>query len=128
MTIKYSRLGFQPRRVGAFSLLLGATLLSVVCPASAKDFLWRVRSPTTTVYLLGSIHQLRDSDYPLPASFDPAFQLAQRAVFEINLDEASFTDVVSYILSKAAYPSGQTIRGALTATTYEKLQNFAVSS
>jgi uncharacterized protein YbaP (TraB family) len=109
-------------------LFLGATVLSVFSPARAKDLLWRVRSPTTTVYLLGSIHLLRASDHPLPASLNSAFGLAQRAVFESDLDEASSPELATYLLSKAAYPSGQTIRGALSATAYRKLRNFASSS
>lgn len=71
MALTCSRLRLQRTRVGALSLLLGAAALGIVCRAGAKDFLWRVRSPTTTVYLLGSVHVLRNRGYPLPASILP---------------------------------------------------------
>lgn len=95
--------------------------------APAKDFLWRVRSPTATVYLLGSVHFLRSSDYPLPASFDSAYNAVQQVVFEADLDELSSPNFISYVLSKGVYPAGQTIQSSLSASTYQKLQSFSVS-
>lgn len=105
----------------AFSL----TFATLTQGALAKDFLWRIKSPTATVYLLGSVHLLRTTDYPLPPSFDAAYNAAQQIVFEADLDEASSANFSSYVISKASYPSGQTIRSSLSAVTYQKLQQFA---
>ncbi|MDA1277717.1 MAG: TraB/GumN family protein [Verrucomicrobia bacterium] len=81
--------------------------------AEAKDFLWRVRSPTATVYLMGSVHLLRGTDYPLPTSFELAYSAAEQVAFEIDFDEASSPSQIEYTSGKAVYPAGQTIRSSL---------------
>ena len=103
-----------------------ACLLSTA-RAEAKDFLWRVRSPTATVYLMGSVHLLRSTDYPLSTSFELAYRAAEQVAFEIDLDEASSPNQIEYLSGKAVYPTGQTIRSSLNVPSYQKLQSFAVS-
>jgi hypothetical protein len=57
-------------------------------PESAdKTFMWRVQNEDTTVYLVGSVHALREDSYPLPAAMEAAFDDAQKLMFEIDLDE-----------------------------------------
>ena len=41
---------------------------------SGKHFLWQVDSPTARVYLLGSIHLLRQDVYPLAPVIEEAFE------------------------------------------------------
>jgi len=52
-----------------------------------KSFMWRVQRGETTVYLLGSIHALREDAYPLPAAFEEAFEEAEVVAFEVDLDD-----------------------------------------
>jgi uncharacterized protein YbaP (TraB family) len=54
---------------------------------SGRTFMWRAERGGTTLYLLGSIHALREDAYPLPAVIDAAFDTAQVVAFEIDLDE-----------------------------------------
>ena len=41
--------------------------------AQDKTFLWRVSSKTTSVYLLGSIHAMKEDSYPLPPAMESAY-------------------------------------------------------
>ncbi|MDR1429132.1 MAG: TraB/GumN family protein, partial [Spirochaetaceae bacterium] len=43
-----------------------------VSGASGQASVWRVSGGGNTVYLAGSIHLLREKDYPLPDVFDAA--------------------------------------------------------
>jgi uncharacterized protein YbaP (TraB family) len=54
---------------------------------SGKTFMWRTDNGGTTLYLLGSIHALREDAYPLPTVIDAAFTQAEVVVFEIDLDD-----------------------------------------
>lgn len=49
-----------------------ASCLSLAQPSSAEDnaFLWTIESPNNTVYLLGSIHLVRATDYRLAQPID----------------------------------------------------------
>lgn len=54
---------------------------------SGKTFMWRAENGGTTLYLLGSIHALREDAYPLPPVIDAAFDEVEVLVFEIDLDD-----------------------------------------
>lgn len=112
----------------AFHLFLLAVFTAA---AQAGDFLWRVRTNDSTVYLMGSIHQLREEDSsspPLPfASFEQAHQESQQVVFEIDIDLADSPAISRYAAYLGIYPPGQTIESALSPTAYQMLRNFAVS-
>jgi len=75
-----------------------STVLLVACGVWAgqqpgtqpeKCFLWSVERGSTTVYLLGSIHVLKEDAYPLPPAIDRAFDDAEVVVFEVDLDDMS---------------------------------------
>ena len=82
---------------GSIGRLFAAALLLVaatsVLPSAASDaaagssFLWRVSSDDRSVYLLGSIHFMKEDAYPLGASIEGAFDRAGVVVFETDVDE-----------------------------------------
>lgn len=49
--------------------------------------LWRVAGETNSVYLLGSIHLLREQDHPLPTVIDEVYSDADVVVMEIDMDD-----------------------------------------
>ena len=61
-------------------ILLGLSgSLAFVQPAlsyNQKSFLWKVQSDRSTVYLLGSIHFLKENVYPLNQTIENAYESA----------------------------------------------------
>jgi uncharacterized protein YbaP (TraB family) len=49
--------------------------------------LWRVAGATNSIYLMGSIHLLREQDHPLPTVIDTAYSDADVVVMEIDMDD-----------------------------------------
>jgi len=49
--------------------------------------LWRIAGETNSIYLLGSIHLLREQDHPLPGIIDKAYNDADVIVMEIDMDD-----------------------------------------
>ncbi|MBI3171160.1 MAG: TraB/GumN family protein, partial [Hydrocarboniphaga effusa] len=99
---------------------LVAALLALPATAqSAAPFLWQVRGEHATHYLMGSIHMLPASAYPLPAALDRAYDSAQRLVFETDpavLDEAQTRATLS-----AAARAERPMREALPPQTYAEV-------
>lgn len=56
--------------------------------ATAQNTLWQVRSDTVTMYLLGSVHLLRRSDFPLDPALDAAYENSELLVLELDLNGA----------------------------------------
>ena len=52
--------------------------------SGGKHCLWRVSNAKAPFYLLGSVHRLRDGDYPLPAVVVQAIDQSQQFYFEYD--------------------------------------------
>ncbi len=108
-----------------FSVFLALLFISVsVCPADAadrKDFLWKVQSKTTTVYLLGSIHFMKKEFYPLNKRIEDAFDKSTVLAVEANVDDVSKLDIQG-LMEKAFYPSDDTLEKHVSTETYERVK------
>jgi uncharacterized protein YbaP (TraB family) len=49
--------------------------------------MWKVSGARNSVYLLGSIHLLRQQDYPLPTALDVAYSDAEVLIMEVDMDD-----------------------------------------
>ncbi len=96
--------------------------------ASTRHTLWKVQGQTNTLYLMGSIHVLKQENYPLPAPLENAFSNAQVAVFETDIGQMSSPDIAFQLMSKAQLPEGQTLQDQLTPATYALLTNHAADA
>lgn len=98
-----------------------ASFVGLILPASAEDdvFLWQVESTSNTVYLLGSIHLLRETDYPLSQPIQAAFEDAEAVVFEIDIAESKSPQAVETFV-QAALPDrpDEVLYNALDSETY----------
>jgi uncharacterized protein YbaP (TraB family) len=88
--------------------------------------LWELHGRHNTVYLLGSVHILRPTDYPLPAVIQDAYRAAQTVTLEINLADAG-SEVQSEMLASAMLPEGRTLASVLGAERYSRAQSLAGS-
>ncbi|PYK81363.1 MAG: hypothetical protein DME38_00265 [Verrucomicrobia bacterium] len=64
-------------------IIIAASLILIINQAGAAC-VWKVTSGANVLYLGGSIHALKSSDYPLPAAYNRAFDASDRVVFEVN--------------------------------------------
>jgi len=90
--------------------------------AGAKHCAWKVQGEKCSVYLLGSIHVLKEENYPLPAVFESAFSNASVVVFETDIGAMMQADTQMGLITKAQLPEGQTLKDVLTEKTYADLQ------
>ena len=93
-----------------FGLVLCGLLLCVIARADESlHSLWELHGKHNTVYLLGSIHVLRSSDYPLAPAVLAAYNNAKSLLMEVNLEEISSPEVQAEMLSSASLPDGETL-------------------
>lgn len=106
---------------GLISLFLVASGGLASSAAASSGSVWKVTdSKGGMLYLGGSFHSLRRSDYPLPAAFDRAFDASTRLAFEIDEHQA---DGFSTSLVKAGcYPRGDELKNHVDPRTYEYLR------
>lgn len=85
--------------------------------------LWEVRGGGNTIYLLGSIHVLRQDAYPLDPAIYEVFDAAQTVAFEIELSELAQGGVE--MMTRGMLPRGRTLADVLPAELYAELERRA---
>lgn len=101
-------------------ILLHTSAFAQQSPAAGpKHSLWKVSSKTNTVYILGSVHLLKQGDYPLDQVFEKAYENSQQLYFEIDLDNVDNQKLQQLTVDKGTYGSMQSLSQAISKQTYE---------
>lgn len=87
--------------------------------------LWKAQGESNVVYLLGTIHLLRETDYPLPQIMESAFTNSSIAVFETDIDKADDPATSMKLLQKAALPPDQSLQRLLPTNVYASFSRHA---
>ncbi len=74
-------------------------------PAGHPLLLWRVAGDSNDVYLLGAVHLLRESDYPVPSAIVDAYQQSDTLVMELDLDDID-QQATQQLIKELAYIRG----------------------
>src|SRR6201997_3667522 len=96
--------------------LLGIAPLSAIAVSPAhkklpKSCVWRVTNAKAPFYLVGSIHALSKSDYPLPSASEIALRNSKRFVFEFDPNRGA--EFERKFEAAAKYPPGTDIRSKI---------------
>ncbi len=107
------------RRAGwRLSLCLLASVAFFHAAAEAKSCVWKITSPSGGVlYLGGSQHRLKQTDFPLPPTYNKAFDLSQRIAFEETPEDAA--GALKRLEKAGLYPKGDELRNHVDPRTYE---------
>lgn len=109
----------------AWAWALCATLCASLAQADdSLHSLWELRGKHNTVYVLGSIHTLRASDYPLAPVIMDAYRDSKALVMEIDLNEIDSPDVQAEMLQSAALPEGKSLQEIVGPARYARAQSL----
>lgn len=94
---------------------------------SALHSLWELHGAHNTVYLLGSIHVLRASDYPLAPAIVGAYEQSASVYMEVDPQDLDRPQLQADMLASAAMPNHQTLPAVLGTERYVRAQALARS-
>lgn len=104
-------------------VLLAFSALSLSASALAQSSVWVATKESQSVYLAGTVHLLRPSDYPLPPQFETAYAASQQLYFETDIAGLSDMSVQARLLQELTYRGDQSLRTVLDDSTYQALSN-----
>ena len=104
-------------------VFLALSLLSASLFAASP--VWRIDHGDKHLFLAGTIHVLRASDFPLPAALDKAYARSQALVFETDIAETQSPAFNQQLLQALTLPDGKTLDQVLSASTMKRLQQYA---
>jgi uncharacterized protein YbaP (TraB family) len=90
--------------------------------AEPKTFLWEVKSPTSTVYILGSIHFMKKEAYPLKDVLEGAFSRSNTLVVELNPLKVNQVQTQQLVLTKGVYKGGESLKDDLDERVFDLLK------
>jgi uncharacterized protein YbaP (TraB family) len=112
-----------PLIIALFLLALSGSLASIQCALSydQKSLLWKVQSSRSTVYLLGSIHFLKEDVYPLNKTIEDAYESSDKLVVEANISDLGNLDL-KMLADRAFYKNDDHIEKHVSPETYRLIK------
>ncbi|MXX07452.1 MAG: TraB/GumN family protein [Gammaproteobacteria bacterium] len=110
------------------SMALAAMLLHSLLQAPgalADTSVWEVSRGDALLYLGGTIHALRPSDYPLPEEFEYAYAAADEIYFEVDLKAALDPAFQATALQSYSYNDGRSLYTVLSEEVYTDFYTLA---
>lgn len=90
-----------------------------------KPFLWKVKSATSTVYLLGSIHVANKDMYPLHEKIQSAFKESDRLVVEVDAEKDGPIKAGLKMQMKGRLPPGESLFKHIDKDVADLLKTYA---
>jgi len=103
------------RHIGWFLVLL------LAAPAAAEPLLYRISDADSAVWLLGSVHALRSSDYPLDDRIESAYASADRIILEVDPMELEPAHIAGVMMALGRYEDGR-LSDAFSSDEFLELQ------
>ncbi len=113
-----------PPLLTLFLVLLLTSSLIIPLISHAKTSIWQVSDGKNTVYLGGTFHMLKPSDYPLPIEFEQVYNKVNWLVFETDIMALKNPEFQQYFQHQMKLPSGQILADQLSANAYGELIRY----
>jgi uncharacterized protein len=117
------------RVMAGLVVLLGLAAVYAQAPATqagqTQRLFWKVTSPTTEIYCLGSIHVATDDMYPLPAEIEKAYQEAKDLVVEADVTKVNQLALAMQVMQVGMYAEGDSLEKHISAEAMRALRTFS---
>lgn len=109
----------------AAALLGGGVTAGTAQADGGSPPLWQLKGRNNSVYLLGSVHVLRDDTQPLSPSILRAYQDADILYMEVDVDDLDPMEVQQFTLSNGVLPPDQSLATLLGEARYSQAKSEA---
>lgn len=109
-------------------LRLFAALLFSAATLASQTSVWKITRDGKTLYLGGTLHMLRSSDFPLPPEFDAAFAASSKLVFETDISRLQSGEMTTTIMEQGMFTDGTTLQKVLTPKAWKAVQDYCAKS
>ena len=103
--------------------LVAMLVLAMTQGVYAANSLWKVSDGNKYLYIMGSVHLLKPSDYPLAEEIEQAFLDSDVLVMEVaNPDDPA---QAMKMMQKGTLPQGKTLKSVLSSEAYGQAEAMA---
>ncbi|MDC0602159.1 TraB/GumN family protein [Aliiglaciecola sp.] len=101
-------------------LILFIPLLILTFAGHATS-VWKVSKNSDSVYIGGTVHMLKQSDFSLPLGYEKAYQASDALYFETDIDAITSPAFAQKMMQKAMLTDGKTLKDILSKDTLTDL-------
>ena len=110
------------------SILLGGFLAPAIAADAHPLSMWQVDGQQNRIYLLGSIHLLREQDHPIPSAIIDAYKEAETLIMELDMDDMDPVESQSLATELGLIHDGRSLADLLGPDTYAEAQELALAA
>lgn len=100
---------------------------SIAAAAGQPVTMWETHGDHNRIYILGSIHLLRASDYPIPSVIYEAYDEAETLIMELDMDDMDPFQTQALVMELGMLKNGATLESTLGHRDYAKAVTLAES-
>lgn len=89
----------------------------------SQSSVWKIEGEGTKLYIGGTIHVLREQDYPLPKEFEEAYLASTVLVTELDMIEMGEPAALQKLYSNMIYEGDTTLKDILSQDVYNYLDS-----
>lgn len=117
-------------RVTLIKGLLIACLVVPAWPAMPQDTghpisLWQIDGRSNRIYLLGSVHVLREQDHPIPTAIDEAYKDAEILIMEVDIDDLDPIEMAGLVNELGMISDGGSLQEYMGHELYAEAAEYA---
>jgi hypothetical protein len=105
-----------------WTMILEVSAKDVSVEQSTKNCLWSIQNQSNKIYLLGSIHVLKQETYPLDAAIEKAYAGSERIIFETDIAAMQDPAMQAKMLELGMYAAEQNLFENIARDTRQQLE------
>lgn len=108
------------RRTGFLTAICLAALVATQAVLGAEQAvtLWELQGNTNRIFILGSIHMLRSTDYPIPSVINSVYEEAEALIMELDLDDIDQAGMAALVLELGMLRDGKSLEDVIGKPAY----------
>ncbi len=87
--------------------------------------MWQLNGASNRIYLLGSVHLLREQDYPIPSTIYTAYQDADTLIMELDMDDLDPAMTQALVSELGLIEDGRTLMDVMGDDLYARAEEIA---
>ncbi|MFQ6005446.1 MAG: TraB/GumN family protein [Woeseia sp.] len=87
--------------------------------------IWQITGQDNRIYLLGSIHVLRERDHPIPIAIEEAYREAEVLIMELDIDDLDPIEMVGLVNELGVIKDGGSLQEVMGTQLYDQAVDYA---
>lgn len=87
--------------------------------------MWQITGASNRIYLLGSVHVLRQQDHPIPTAIEKAYEDAEILIMEVDVDDLDPVEMAGMVNELGVIKDGGTLQEIMGPSLYDEAADYA---